>query len=56
MHDGRAATLDEAIRMHGGEAEESRDEYVELDQISRRNLLLFVESLGMPWDEAMKSR
>jgi CxxC motif-containing protein (DUF1111 family) len=48
MHDGRAATLDEAIRMHGGQAATSRDAYVELDDAARANLLVFVNSLGAP--------
>src|SRR5581483_8806919 len=30
LHDGRATTVDDAIRMHDGEAAESRDRYIQL--------------------------
>jgi CxxC motif-containing protein (DUF1111 family) len=46
LHDGRAATLDEAIRWHGGEAQPMRDAYLELDESKREDLLAFLESLG----------
>jgi CxxC motif-containing protein (DUF1111 family) len=46
LHDGRAATLDEAIRWHGGEAEASRDAYEALSMTAREGLLAFLESLG----------
>lgn len=46
LHDGRADTLDEAIRLHAGEAKASRDAYVALSEGDRAKLLVFVESLG----------
>lgn len=46
LHDGRASTLDEAIRWHGGEASRARDAYVALDDDSRNELIAFIESLG----------
>ncbi|MDH3623029.1 MAG: hypothetical protein OEQ49_04085 [Myxococcales bacterium] len=46
LHDGRAGTLDEAIRWHGGEAQPMRDAYVELDKGPRDDLIAFLESLG----------
>lgn len=46
LHDGRADTIDEAIRLHAGEAKASRDAYVALSDADRAKLLLFVESLG----------
>ncbi len=46
LHDGRAGTLDEAIRWHGGEAQPMRDAYTELDEGPRGDLLAFLESLG----------
>lgn len=46
LHDGRADTLDEAIRLHGGEAARSRDAYVGLDAARHGQLLAFLESLG----------
>lgn len=46
LHDGRAATLDEAIRWHGGEAQASRDAYLELSDTERGELISFLGSLG----------
>ncbi len=46
LHDGRADTVDEAIRMHGGEAEASRIEYVAQPENTRRDILAFLNSLG----------
>ncbi|HSN83838.1 MAG TPA: di-heme oxidoredictase family protein [Polyangiales bacterium] len=46
LHDGRAATLEEAIRWHGGEAESIRDAYLALDPEEKRDLIAFLESLG----------
>jgi CxxC motif-containing protein (DUF1111 family) len=48
LHDGRAATLDEAIKWHGGEAEESATRYRGMSASERRDLLAFVYSLGAP--------
>jgi CxxC motif-containing protein (DUF1111 family) len=44
MHDGRARTVDEAIRLHGGEATASRTAYLALTPAQRQALLAFVES------------
>jgi CxxC motif-containing protein (DUF1111 family) len=46
LHDGRATTLDEAIRLHGGEASRAREAYMALGEISRQELLAFLASLG----------
>ncbi len=46
LHDGRASTLDDAIRWHGGEAAPIRDAYVALGDSERGELLAFLESLG----------
>ena len=46
LHDGRARTLDEAIRTHGGEAASIRDAYVALSPAGRQDLIAFLESLG----------
>lgn len=46
LHDGRAATIDEAIRWHGGEAAEIRDAYLALPSNERGDLMAFLESLG----------
>lgn len=45
LHDGRAATLDEAIAWHGGEAAGARRSYQQLSEADREDLLKFLESL-----------
>jgi len=49
LHDGRADTLEEAILMHGGEAETSRNSYEAFDSEDKEALLAFLKSLG-GWD------
>ena len=44
MHDGRAATVEEAILLHGGEAQASRDAFAALGPSDRDALLDFVET------------
>lgn len=46
LHDGRANTLDEAVRWHGGEAAATRDAYLLLSDDGREDLIAFLESLG----------
>ncbi|MCB9508247.1 MAG: hypothetical protein H6700_05975 [Myxococcales bacterium] len=46
LHDGRADTLDGAIRWHGGEGERSRDAYVALSELDQLDVVAFLESLG----------
>ena len=45
LHDGRAATLDEAIAAHGGEAEAIRDAYLALTPAERDDVIAFLEHL-----------
>ena len=45
LHDGRARSIDEAIRWHGGEAEASKDAYESLPTQDETALLDFLESL-----------
>lgn len=45
LHDGRATTLDEAIRLHGGEGSEARDAYAALEPDAQRDLEIFLLSL-----------
>ncbi len=45
LHDGRARNLEEAILWHGGEAEDSKQFYTELNKKDREALLAFVNSL-----------
>ena len=46
LHDGRADTLDDGIRLHGGEAEQARDRYVAMSEADQAKLIAFLESLG----------
>lgn len=50
LHDGRASTLEEAIRWHGGEAGSSRDKFESLSESEKTNLLAFLCSLQAPDD------
>ncbi|EAR08800.1 predicted thiol oxidoreductase [Reinekea sp. MED297] len=45
LHDGRARTLDEAIRWHGGEGEASKNNYEALNAADKNALIQFIESL-----------
>lgn len=45
LHDGRARTLDEAIRWHGGEGQKSKDAYVALPVADKTAVIKFLESL-----------
>lgn len=45
LHDGRATTLDQAIRAHEGEAAGARDRYVALSESARAKLIAFLRSL-----------
>src|SRR5262249_48385207 len=45
LHDGRAHTIDEAIRGHDGQASRARDRFIALDSYSRQRLLAFVQAL-----------
>jgi len=45
LHDGRADTIDEAIRMHGGEAAGIRNAYAALPEADRDAILAFLGSL-----------
>lgn len=45
LHDGRAATVEEAILWHGGEAEQSKSDFMALALSERQSLINFVMSL-----------
>jgi len=45
MHDGRAESFEEAIALHGGEGEASRDAFDALSAVDRARLLRFLRSL-----------
>ncbi len=48
LHDGRAETLDAAIRLHGGQAAPVAAAYADMAEPSRRNLLAFLGTLRAP--------
>ncbi|HRG53372.1 MAG TPA: di-heme oxidoredictase family protein [Bacteroidia bacterium] len=45
MHDGRANSIEEAILMHGGEAQQIKMNYLQLTEGEQKQLLKFLESL-----------
>jgi len=45
MHDGRATTIEEAILLHGGEADQSKTNYSQLTDSEKAQLIKFLESL-----------
>ncbi len=45
LHDGRARNLEEAILWHGGEAEASKEKFMELKKSDRKMLIEFLSSL-----------
>ena len=45
LHDGRARSRDEAIRLHGGDAAAARDTYLNMPASQRESLILFLRTL-----------
>lgn len=45
LHDGRANSIEQAILLHGGEADGSRNQYAQLDAKRKSQLLAFLHSL-----------
>ena len=45
LHDGRAGSIEEAIRLHGGEATAARDRFAALRPEDRAALLAFLKAL-----------
>jgi len=45
LHDGRATTIQQAVELHGGEAEQSKQRFQSLTQGEKQALLKFLESL-----------
>ncbi|MEM9368148.1 MAG: di-heme oxidoredictase family protein, partial [Planctomycetota bacterium] len=48
LHDGRAETLQQAILLHGGEAQSSRDAFADLAEWKQEQLVAFLSSLRAP--------
>ncbi len=45
LHDGRARSFEEAILWHGGEAQKSKQQFMQLNSIQRNQILNFLQSL-----------
>ncbi|MDP2337608.1 MAG: di-heme oxidoredictase family protein [Bacteroidota bacterium] len=45
LHDGRAKSIEQAILMHGGEAEQSKNKFQQLPSNEKAKLIKFLESL-----------
>ncbi len=45
LHDGRAKTIQQAIELHGGEAGNSKNQFVQLTEGDKQKLIQFLESL-----------
>ena len=45
LHDGRATTLEGAIRAHGGEAQNAKETFFNLSETERQAVIAFLESL-----------
>ncbi len=45
LHDGRARSIEEAIVLHGGEAENSKNQFTALSEADKKALIKFLESL-----------
>lgn len=48
LHDGRAATWQEAVAAHGGEAKATAERFAQLAEVDREKIGLFLASLGPP--------
>jgi Di-haem oxidoreductase, putative peroxidase len=48
LHDGRALTLPDAIRFHGGEAESARDQFLALPAVKQSAVIAFLKTLLNP--------
>lgn len=52
LHDGRATTLTDAIVLHGGQGAAARDQFQNLTDVEKIELLAFLRSLRTPEDPA----
>jgi CxxC motif-containing protein (DUF1111 family) len=48
LHDGRAATLEEAIRLHGGQGASAAQRYARLSRHEQVELIAFLKTLRAP--------
>ena len=52
LHDGRAATLEEAVALHGGEAARSARDFFALRPLERQQIAAFLKTLVAPGEQA----
>ena len=45
LHDGRATTLEAAVRAHGGEAQVAKEAFLKLSEADQQAVIAFLESL-----------
>jgi CxxC motif-containing protein (DUF1111 family) len=45
LHDGRAHSIRDAIQLHGGEAAQARDQFIQLTPVEQEDLVRFLQSL-----------
>ena len=48
LHDGRAATLAQAIKLHSGQGAESANRFAGLSEVQREELISFLKTLRAP--------
>jgi CxxC motif-containing protein (DUF1111 family) len=48
LHDGRAATLEEALHLHGGQARRSAERFAQMSAAYQGNLIAFLRTLRAP--------
>ena len=48
LHDGRATTIEDAIKMHGGEAENAKNAFIALNDAQQVKILKFLNRLHTP--------
>lgn len=53
LHDGRADTIDAAVRLHDGEAAPARAAWVALDNRQRADVVAFLDTLAAPYEPAV---
>jgi CxxC motif-containing protein (DUF1111 family) len=45
LHEGRARSIEQAIMLHGGEAQQSKNNFENLSAVDKVNIIKFLESL-----------
>jgi CxxC motif-containing protein (DUF1111 family) len=54
LHDGRAANLDQAIQLHGGEASAVKEQFKALSPTDRQSIIAFLQTLRAPAADAIE--